>query len=295
MRIASTPILCYIVLCHLLLITSSHPASYQRSPNCQQQSRSQGRDHSEDLNMGLRHGNSKQTASNIAQKAAQEAKKASDTQAPAALAAARQVKHQLAEKAISAAKAAEAALAGKQQILEQLQDEVHEAEIIVQEESYSLVGSQTNLNAAVATAKQAQTLLQSLRNAVKIAEDAVSNAEAAASGARQELCEKNQLVDTARQRSEMLMQQLRSAKLDYTNTKRAAYKAACAASEAKHKAVRDRRSSGEVLKATSGHQMLREQEQQQQNQKRDLEQELEVKGQAEDWEYNEQGKAIYSN
>jgi len=95
--------------------------------------------------MGMRHGNSKQTASNIALKAAQEAKKASDTQAPAALAAARQVKHQLADKAVAAAKAAEAALAGKQQILEQLQDEVHEAEIIVQEESYSLVGSQVRL------------------------------------------------------------------------------------------------------------------------------------------------------
>ncbi|KAI8044868.1 hypothetical protein M5D96_001043 [Drosophila gunungcola] len=57
-----------------------------------------------------------------------------------------------------------------------------------------------------------------------------------------------QLVETARQRSEMLVQQLRSAQLDYTNTKKAAYRAACAASEARQKAVRDRRSSGGNLK-----------------------------------------------
>jgi len=154
---------------------------------------------------------------------------------------------------------------------------------------------QTNLNAAVATAKQTQTLLQSLRGSVKIAEDALSNAEAAASGAQQELCEKTQLVDTARQRAEMLMQQLRSAKLDYTNTKKAAYRAACAASEARHKAVRDRRSPGEEkeMEGTSGQQqqqMLQSQEQEQ-----NLEKGQAVKGQPEEWEYNEQGKAIFSN
>ncbi|XP_043654906.1 uncharacterized protein LOC122621188 [Drosophila teissieri] len=288
MRIALPRILCHILLYHLLLISSSLAACYPRAPNCpppQQQSqpcRSQLLDQTDDLTMGsIRHGSSKQTATNIAQKAAQEAKKASDTQAPAALAAARQVKHQLAEKAIAAAKAAEAALAGKQQIMEQLQDEVHEAEIIVQEETYSLVGSQSNVNAAMATAKQCQTLLKSLRGSVKVAEDAVSNAEAAASGAQQELCEKNQLVETARQRAELLMQQFRSAKLDYTNTKKAAYRAACAASEARNKAVRDRRSFKEQQQP-----MLQKLEQQVQQ---------EVKGPAEEWEYNEQGKAIFSN
>lgn len=55
---------------------------------------------------------SKQKASSIAQKAAQEAKAASDAQAVAGQQAAHQVKSQLAEKALQAAKAAEAALAG---------------------------------------------------------------------------------------------------------------------------------------------------------------------------------------
>ncbi|EDV53616.1 uncharacterized protein LOC6554315 [Drosophila erecta] len=286
MRIALPRILCHILL--YLLISSSPAACYPRSPNCpQHQQQSQ---HPEDLAMSMMHNsNSKQTASNIAQKAAQEAKKASDTQAPAALAAARQVKHQLAEKAIAAAKAAEAALAGKQQIMEQLQDEVQEAEIIVQEETYSLVSSQSNVNAAVCTAKQCQTLLNSLRGSVKVAEEALNNAEAAASGAQQELCEKNQLVDTARQRTEMLMQQLRSAKLDYTNTKKAAYRAACAASEARNKAVRDRRSYENDIAATSG------QQQQQMLQEHEQQTHQDIKGPAAEWEYNEQGKAIFSN
>lgn len=52
-------------------------------------------------------------ASNIAQKAALEAKAAQDAQQQAGQQAAHQVKEQLAEKALEAAKAAEAALAGK--------------------------------------------------------------------------------------------------------------------------------------------------------------------------------------
>ncbi|CAD6996466.1 unnamed protein product [Ceratitis capitata] len=75
-------------------------------------------------------GNPKQKATSIAQKAAQEAKAASDAQQAAGEAASLQVKAQLAEKAMQAAKAAEAALAGKQQIVQQLQQEVREAEAV---------------------------------------------------------------------------------------------------------------------------------------------------------------------
>ncbi|XP_017052865.1 treponemal membrane protein B isoform X1 [Drosophila ficusphila] len=280
MRLAPSPILVHLLLYYLLLIPTVFSINYQSSSNCQQsQPRQQSLDQSDNQmgKMGMRLGNSKQTATNIAQKAAQEAKQASDTQAPAALAAARQVKQQLAEKAIAAAKAAEAALAGKQQLLEQLQDEVHEAEIIVQEESNSLVSSQTHLKAAVATAKQAQSLLQSLQNLVKIAKEAVLSAEASASGAQSELHEKSQLVESARQRAEMLAQQMHSAKQDYANTKKAAYRAICAASEARQKAGRDRRTTV----VASGQQQEKERQRQVQKQ------EQTYKGQPEEWEYNE--------
>lgn len=50
--------------------------------------------------------------------------------------------------ALQAAKAAEAALAGKQSIVEQLEQEVREAEAVVQEEGASLQQAQANVNAA---------------------------------------------------------------------------------------------------------------------------------------------------
>lgn len=100
---------------------------------------------------------SKQRASNIAQKAAQEAKAATDAQAIAGQQASHQVKAQLAEKALQAAKAAEAALAGKQSIVEQLEQQVRESESVVQEEGSSLQQTQGNVNAAMQAAQQATT------------------------------------------------------------------------------------------------------------------------------------------
>lgn len=69
--------------------------------------------------------------------------------------AAHQVKSQLADKALQAAKAAEAALAGKQSIVEQLEQEVRDAEAVVQEEGSSLQHAQSNVNAAMQAAQQA--------------------------------------------------------------------------------------------------------------------------------------------
>ncbi|EDW84952.1 uncharacterized protein Dwil_GK14387 [Drosophila willistoni] len=236
MRIA--PLVQALVIYVQLMSTLANPG-YSR----QHKRMSMCMDQKEDDSCGLevKGGNSKQTASNIAQKAALEAKHASDTQQAAAEAAGRQVKVQLADKAIAAAKAAEAALAGKQQLLEQLTEEVREAENVFQEESSSMNGSQCNLDSAANAAKQAQMLLQALQNAIKIAQQNLSNAEAAANGAQQEMQEKAQLVEAARNRIELLLRQLNAAKVDYDNTKRAAYKAACAASEARQKATRDRR------------------------------------------------------
>lgn len=68
---------------------------------------------------------------NIAMKAAQEAKAAQDAQVQAGQQAARQVKEQLAEKAVEAAKAAEAALAGKEALVQQLQEQITEADVVV--------------------------------------------------------------------------------------------------------------------------------------------------------------------
>ncbi|XP_017101757.2 uncharacterized protein CG45076 [Drosophila bipectinata] len=183
----------------------------------------------------------KMKASCIAQKAAKEAKEASDAQVEAGEAAARQVKQQLAEKAQAAAKAAEAALAGKQQIVEQLESEIREGELVVQEETALLQTTQNTYCAAGQAAKQADVQLKTLTQAVKNAQDNVANSEHVANGAQQELTEKQQLVEAAKKRVELLLKQLDVARTDYKNTKIAAEKAACAAQEARQRASRERR------------------------------------------------------
>ncbi|XP_030369518.1 uncharacterized protein LOC115620430 [Scaptodrosophila lebanonensis] len=204
--------------------------------NCAENSK--GKDRSCNINLGS---SSKRKATNIAQKAAQEAKAASDAQVSAAESAARQVKTQLAEKAGAAAKAAEAALAGKQQIVDQLESEVREAELVVQEQGSSLQNTQCNCNAAAKAAKQSGIQLKTLTEAAKNAQENVQNSEQAASGAQQELSEKQQLVEAAKNRVEQLLRQLDSARTDFKKTKQAAENAACAAQEAKQRAVRERR------------------------------------------------------
>lgn len=91
-------------------------------------------------------GNGRKT-SNIALKAAQEAKAAEEAQELAGKEASKQAKFQLAEKAIQAAKAAQAALAAKKLILEELERELREAEIVVQDLSSSIQQSESNANA----------------------------------------------------------------------------------------------------------------------------------------------------
>ncbi|XP_030563824.1 uncharacterized protein CG45076-like [Drosophila novamexicana] len=187
----------------------------------------------------------KTKASNIAQKAAQEAKAANDAQMAAAEAAASQVKIQLAEKALQSARAAEAALAGKQQIMEQLDGEHREAEAVVQDVSNSLQNTQANAVAANDAANEAKTQLGKLKQLVQASISNLANIENVSNGAQQELAEKTQLLEAAKNRVESLARQLALAKQDFEKTKKAAYKAACSAVEAKQKAQRSRRRTGE--------------------------------------------------
>ncbi|KAH8294933.1 hypothetical protein KR018_004383 [Drosophila ironensis] len=230
-------------LCHLLIIS----AAIAIYPRCRLETNQQsGMENCDDMDMGMGMGRAVQCSNSkatiIAEKAADDARLASESQQPAALAAAHQVRTQLADKANQAAKAAQAALAGKQEIVEQLQDEVHEAEIVLREETDSVIGSRANLNAANTSAKQAKLLIETLQSTIRVAQEALCNAQAAASGAKQEYLKKTQLAEAARNRAEILCRHLRNAKLDYISTQKAAYSAACAASEARHKADRNRRS-----------------------------------------------------
>ncbi|XP_037729812.1 uncharacterized protein LOC119560441 [Drosophila subpulchrella] len=197
---------------------------------------------------GINQKDAKSKASSIAVKAAQDAKAANDAQVAAGEAASMQVKLELADKAVQAARAAEAALAGKQQILEQLELEQKESEAVVDEVQNSLHSTQTNADSAVVAVSDAKLQLDQLRLLVKEATAQLSNIEMFANGAQMELVEKSQLLEAAKRRVEGITRQVMSARQDFEKTKKAAYKAACAAVEAKQKAQRQQR---EISSASS--------------------------------------------
>ncbi|EDV94924.1 tropomyosin alpha-3 chain [Drosophila grimshawi] len=184
--------------------------------------------------------NARQTATNIAQKAATEAEQAYGTQQAAAAEVARMVKKQLADRAYAAAKAAEAALSGKQQNVEQLEQEISEAEAALQQQAESITGTQDNLNIASMTVKDAQQLSQSLKKAINLAQENLAHAKAVAAGAQHELESKSQLLEQSQCRIDGLKKRLCEARREMQNIKKSAYKAVCAAAEACKKA-RDRR------------------------------------------------------
>jgi len=75
---------------------------------------------------------------------------------------------QLADKAISAARAADAVLEGKQAIVENFGREVREAEAVVEQVSASLESSESNVDAACAAAKTAEAQALAFRYLLKI-------------------------------------------------------------------------------------------------------------------------------
>ncbi|KAH8338070.1 hypothetical protein KR059_004919, partial [Drosophila kikkawai] len=185
----------------------------------------------------------KMTASGFAQKAAQEAKAASDAQVPAAEAASFQAKCELAGKAIESAKGAEAVLAGKQEILEQARLELIEAEAEVARLSAAMRCTQENAELAVRAAHELQAELNHVKNLIREATKNVASMQCVAKGAQQELVEKTNILKAAKFRAENLNRQLAEAKADFDKTKMSAYRAVCAAVEAKQKAQRPRRMS----------------------------------------------------
>lgn len=177
----------------------------------------------------------------IAQKAAQEASAAAEAQLMAGQRASQQVREQLAEKAREAAQAAEAAVAGKESVVEQLEEEVREAQDVSRKQTSSLLQGQTLFNAVMHTAKQSQAELKILTNALQVAQVNAANAEQASIGAQEELCEKGKIIEHVRGHKDFLMQRLEAAKLDLKNTKKIVLKVCMAAQEAQANVLKHRR------------------------------------------------------
>ncbi|KAH8250431.1 hypothetical protein KR038_000660, partial [Drosophila bunnanda] len=188
-------------------------------------------------------GDEKLTATGYAQKASQEAKAAYDAQVSAAEDASFQAKCELAAKAIELAKGVEAVLAGKQELLEQARLEISDAEKEVATLTASMRCAQENSDLANNAVHDIQSLVIHVKNVLHEAAKNVASLQCVAKGAMQELTEKNQILKAAKFRAAKLNRQLAEAKADFDKTKMAAYKAVCAAVEAKQKAQRARRMS----------------------------------------------------
>ncbi|KAH8234334.1 hypothetical protein KR038_007714, partial [Drosophila bunnanda] len=185
---------------------------------------------------GMTPNDPKSKSSAIAQQAAQDAKAASEAQSAAGCAAAQHIKAELAEKAFQSAKAAEAALLGKEQMVEQLERETQEANAVIKGETAALQAIETNMNTAVEATKAATQQFETLSELVASAKGSLANIQSVAFGLQQEMEAKTQLLQAARSRLATFQKQLSCAHEDYEKTKQAAYRAACAAVEAKQKA-----------------------------------------------------------
>lgn len=189
---------------------------------------------------GSQNANPKSKSTEIAQKAAQDARMASDSQAEAADAASAEVKISLAQKAIQAARSAEAALAGKEEIVVQLEKEQCEAEAVINEVASSLQSTRVNAASAMSAADFAQQEIDGLKSLVGKSLKNLYKIQSVSCGLQTEVTEKINLLGTVSERFESLCQQLAAARKDVIKTKNNAYQAACAAIEATHRANQER-------------------------------------------------------
>ncbi|XP_044748752.1 uncharacterized protein LOC123309617 [Coccinella septempunctata] len=184
-------------------------------------------------------------SSNIAIKAAEEAKAAQYAQIPAACQAAHQVKEQLAEKAIEAAKAAQAALVGKVALVEELSREQEAVKIVLQEEVNSKLQLEHAINEGMKALAAVKTLLNVITSGLKLAETTAQNADCAVRGVDRDLQEKNILLQQALRAVEILTREEAMARNDLDTTKCAVRRAMQAAAAAKANAMRNKRQSSE--------------------------------------------------
>ncbi|XP_016981604.1 translation initiation factor IF-2 [Drosophila rhopaloa] len=208
-----------------------HGSPYQTSPSCDSHRDKDNCDANE-IEMSM----TRMKATHIAQNAAQVAKAANDAQAAAAQNASRQVKMQLADKAMAAARAADAVLEGKQNIVDNYAREIRESEAVVAQVSSSLDSSEADVDCACAAAKAAEAQAASFRILVEHTKATLTDIEGLIEQTNDDLDEKTQMLTAAKARGDRLARQVAQARLEYEQVREAACRAASAAVEAKQKA-----------------------------------------------------------
>ncbi|GJQ87870.1 hypothetical protein Trydic_g1141 [Trypoxylus dichotomus] len=173
----------------------------------------------------------------IAQGSAEQANNAVTNQHTAARQAAFSAKSSLAQAAVGAAATAQAALIGKQILVQKLEGDVNEAHQQVQAELQQLEQAERSANAAQQAYDQAQQQVNALSNALNGAQGAGSHAQQAAEEALAELGSQEAMVGAAKQRLSVLTQELHAAEADLQATQSAAQQAESAAQIAQSNAA----------------------------------------------------------
>lgn len=172
----------------------------------------------------------------IAATAADEASAAKNAQKCASEEAGRRVMDRLADKAEQAARAAEAALHGKKQLLEQLEQSHCQAEAVIEEVKKILARSKCNINTVIrlaANIKNHQEVMQSFLKATKA--DLEKYKEIAAC-TQKDIRKKYMIIMGVSKRAEQLKKCIEKAKKDLCRTEKIAQKAETAAIEAAQRA-----------------------------------------------------------
>lgn len=146
-------------------------------------------------------------------------------------------KNQLAQSASQAAATAQAALAGKQVLLQGLEQQNVAAHQALDGEIQQLQQAKRSAKAAQQSAQQAMHHLAILTAALNNAQTSSEHAQQAASEAAAELASQTAMVGAAKQRVESIDEQLHAARIDFEATQQLALKAAASAQQAQNVAA----------------------------------------------------------
>lgn len=176
-------------------------------------------------------------ATHIAEDAAEQAQAANKAQAGAAQDAERQVKAQLADKAMDAARTADAMFESTQAMVDSLARMIHDEEELMEQMRASLEVSEENAEAHEAAVKKSEDQAASLMSLVEETKASLAQIDALFEQSNADLDAKNRVMATTKERAESLVKQVAQARAEYEEVKNVACEAATAAMEAKQKAV----------------------------------------------------------
>ncbi|XP_033607743.1 general transcriptional corepressor CYC8 [Cryptotermes secundus] len=174
----------------------------------------------------------------IAQGAADQANTAIQNQHVAGGQAAFQAKNNLAQNAAAAAATAQAALAGKQVIVSNLEQQHRDTQGQVEAEALQLTQAQRAAVATQQSAQHAQAQVRSLTAALNAAQTNADQAARAAQEAASEAASQSNMLAAAKQRLNLISDQLGDARADLEATQNAALRAAQAAQTAQANAAK---------------------------------------------------------